>query len=103
MPPCRAYMIVPGSGPLVILTTYQSITDSELLEKLDSKGINKFIAFEVPLGLVKERYGRHYDVVVKNLYETDDLRVLDFDGPRAFRSFSFKEMGAPIYYEANAA
>jgi hypothetical protein len=28
------------------------------------------------------------------------LRVLDYDGHHVFYSFSLKEMGEPIYYEA---
>ena len=95
----KAYIIFPGSGPLVIVTSYDSITNFNLIRKINSKGINKFIAFELPMDLVKERYGEHFEVVLGDLDETDDLRVLDFDGPHAFRLFSFTEMGEPIYYE----
>ena len=31
--------------------------------------------------------------------ESDDLRVLDFNGDRAFRLFRFSELGPPIMYE----
>ena len=95
----KAYLLFPGSGPLVILTSHESITDSLLLRKLKSKGINKFIAFEISVDAAKEKYKGHFDVVLESLSETDDLRVLDFDGPRAFRLFSLKELGTPIYYE----
>ena len=93
----KAYILFPGSGPLVVLTSHEGIMDPVLLKKLKSKGINKFIAFEIPMEAAKAKYGGHFDVVLENLAETDDLRVLDFDGPRAFRLFSFKELGAPIY------
>jgi len=49
--------------------------------------------------VAKARYGGHFDVVLEDLHEADDLRVLDFDGPRAFGLFSLKELGSPIYYE----
>jgi len=38
-------------------------------------------------------------VVMGDLHETDDLRVLDYDGHKAFASFSFEEMGKPVYHE----
>jgi hypothetical protein len=47
----------------------------------------------------KKRYGRHFDVVRTDLKETDDLRILDYEGCRAFRMFSFKELGQPMMYE----
>jgi hypothetical protein len=92
-------MLFPGSGPLVILTSYKSATDPKFLEKLAHKGIQKFIAYEIPLDLAKERYGGHYNAVVTDLRETDDLRVLDYDGQRAFRLFRLSELGEPVMYE----
>ena len=45
----KAIMLISGSGPLVILTSYASADDPALLERLATKGINKFLAYEVPL------------------------------------------------------
>jgi hypothetical protein len=45
------------------------------------------------------RYGMHFDIVARSLAETDDLRVLDFDGSRAFRLFGFGEMSEPVAHE----
>jgi hypothetical protein len=70
------------------------------VKRLRSKGITKFIAHEVPVELAKARYGNHFDVVCQDLHETDDLRVLDYSGDRAYKSFSFKELGSPIYHES---
>jgi len=36
---------------------------------------------------------------MQDLHETDDLRVLDFNGERAFRLFRLKEFGAPVMFE----
>ncbi len=88
-----------GSGPLLILTSYDSLTDPRLIERLKAKRIEKFIACEVPENVVKERYGVHYDVIMGDLRQEDDLRVLDYDGHHVFYNFSFKEMGKPAYYE----
>ena len=49
---------------------------------------------------MKERYGKHYNVILGDLKQNDDLRVLDYDGHHVFYSFSLKEMGEPTYHEA---
>ena len=98
----NAYMIFSGSGPIVILTSHPEVTHSGLLEKLHAKGIEKFIAYELPLDVVKRRYGAHYDVVIRDLHETDDLRVLDYNGQRAFSMFHFDELGPQTVYESGA-
>ncbi len=95
----RTYFLFTAIGPLVILSSYDSVTNPELLKRLDSKGINKFIACEVPTELAKARYGTHFHIVCQDLYESDDLRVLDYNGHRAFHTFAFSELGAPVYYQ----
>lgn len=92
-------LVFTGSGPLVIGTSYGSLTDNHLLEKLRAKGIEKFIAYELPMDLAKERYAGHFDIAMHDLRESDDLRVLDFNGQRAFQLFHLKELGAPVMVE----
>jgi hypothetical protein len=48
---------------------------------------------------VKQKYGQHFNVVLGDLDQSDDLRVLDINGHSVFYSFSFKEMGVPVYHE----
>jgi hypothetical protein len=95
----KTFMLFTGSGPLVILTSHAAITAPGLLEKFAAKGIDKFIAHEIPLALARERYGGHFDVVIKDLHESDDLRVLDYNGERAFRLFRLSELGHPVLHE----
>jgi hypothetical protein len=95
----KIFMLMTGSGPLMILTSYASIQDPLILEKLAVKGIEKFVAYEAPYELAKLRYGGHFNVVANDLHESDDLRILDYNGERAFKLFSFKELGTPIVYE----
>lgn len=90
----KTFMLMAGSGPLMILTSHTSIEDPEILEKLAAKGLDKFLSYEIPIELAKERYGGHFSVVANDLQESDDLRVLDYNGERAFRLFSFEELGA---------
>ena len=95
----KAGIFFTGSGPIVVLTTFDSFNEPDFVEKLTAKGLNKFIAYEVSIDKVKEKYGNHYDVIMGDLRQTDDLRVLDYDGHHVFRSFSFDELGEPVYHE----
>ena len=95
----KAGIFFTGTGPILILTSYDSLSEPRLIEKLNAKGIKKFIAFEVDVDHVKKIYGGHFDVVIGDLYQTDDLRVLDYNGHNIFYSFSIKELGEPIYHE----
>ncbi len=95
----KTFLLLTGSSPLVILTSHESIENSTLLEKLLTKGIDKFIAFEVPFEMAKQRYGWHFNVVANDLHETDDLRILDYNGDRAFKLFSFSELGEAHIHE----
>lgn len=93
-------LLFTGSGPLVIATSHASLTDASLVAKLSAKGIEKFIAYELPQELAKSRYGGHFDVALRDLHESDDLRVLDFNGERAFRLFHLRELGTPVMFES---
>lgn len=95
----KAGIIFTGTGPILILTTFDSFENSSLLEKLGAKGISKFIASELPLDKVKAKYGNHFMVVMGDLKQTDDLRVLDYNGYNVFHNFRFSDMGKPVYHE----
>jgi hypothetical protein len=82
-----------------MLTSHESVIEGGLVNKFKAKGIDKFIAHEVPVALARERYGGHFDVVIKDLHESDDLRILDYNGERAFRLFRLAELGHPILHE----
>ena len=95
----KAGIIFTGTGPILILTTYESFEDPKLIAKLETKGINKFIASEIDLETAKAKYGNHYTVVLGDLSQTNDLRVLDYNGHNVFHNFSFSQMGKPVYHE----
>jgi hypothetical protein len=95
----KAGIFFTGTGPILILTSYGSLEDPNLVEKLALKGIKKYIAFGIQEDLVKEKYGKHFNVILGDLKQEDDLRVLDYDGHHVFYNFSIDEMGEPIYHE----
>ncbi len=95
----KAIMLLTAGGPLTILTSYDTVTEKRLLAKLESKGITKFVSYEIPLELAKARYGAHFNLVERDLHETDDLRVLDYNGNRVFALFRFEELRSPVVFD----
>ncbi len=95
----KAGIIFTGAGPILILTSYEAFDNPKLIAKLKAKGVQKFIATEVPIEKVEERYGHHFNVVMGDLHQTDDLRVLDYNGHNVLYNFAFADMSKPIYYE----
>ena len=96
----KAGVFFTGTGPILLLTTYESFNDGDFTEKLSAKGIKKFMAYEVPIDLVKDKYGQQFDAIMKDVKQTDDLRVLDFNGHKVFYNFSFEDFGEPYQHEA---
>ena len=92
----RAYTIFSGTGPILVLSTYPSLTDPGLVTKLQQKGLRRFIAYEVELEAVKGRYTTAFESIARDLAVGQDLRVLDFDGHQIMSNFSLEELGEPI-------
>ena len=95
----KAFLLFSGSGTMVVLSSVEDIENKQLLEKLAMKGIYKFIAYEIPLALAKERYGHHFDIAAHDMQGAKQLRVLDYNGERAMRLFKFDELGAEFRHE----
>lgn len=92
----RAYTIFSGTGPILVLSTYPTLTDRGLVTKLQQKGLRRFIAYEVELDAVKARYAAAFESIARDLVGGEDLRVLDFDGHQIMSNFSLEELGEPI-------
>jgi hypothetical protein len=95
----KAGILFTGSGPILILTTYEAFDDPKLIEKLMAKRIRKYIAYEVPEEVVQDKYGMHYKVILGDLKQSDDLRILDYDGHHIFKTFSLKDLQSPMFHE----
>ena len=94
----RAYLIFTGSGPILALSSYPKLTDERLVDKLRYKGIDKFIAYQVDLDAVEQRYSQSFDSVLEDLQGVEDIRVLDFNGHHIMANFSLDELGDPIKF-----
>ncbi|HRK96720.1 MAG TPA: hypothetical protein PK694_10405, partial [Rhodospirillales bacterium] len=95
----KVILLVTGGGPLAVLTSYQNAADPGFLAKLRSKGIEKFLAWEIPYDLARSRYGARFQSVAHDVKQTDDLRILDYNGNRAFGLFRFDELGPMSVHE----
>ena len=92
-------IIFTGSGPILIFTTYDSFTGDNFVEKLKTKGVNKFIAYEVPVERAKEKYRMHFPIIMNDLKQSDDLRVLDYNEHHIMNNFSFKKDGSACFLQ----
>jgi len=95
----KAGIVFTGTGPILILTTYESFEDPKLVVKMATRGIKKYIVSELPLETVKKKYGNHFDVIIGELKRTNDLRVLDYSGSNVFYNFKLSELEPPVYHE----
>jgi hypothetical protein len=95
----KAGIIFSGTGPILILMSYESFDNYSVVEKLATKGIKKYVAYELPVEKVKEKYTDRFTSIMRDLSISNDLRVLDYNGHDVFRSFSFRELGPPVYCE----
>lgn len=98
----RAFLLMTGGGPMIVLCARAELDDDVVLGKLKVKGVTKFIAYELPIEEVRGKYGGRFEAVLSDLHETDDLRVLDVDGHRVFELFRLDTLGAPFVYEPAA-
>jgi len=95
----RSFLILTGTGPLLVMTSDSCITGEALQEALRRKGIEKFIAYDVPVDRLQEYYGLPFEVIAADIERGQDLRVLDFDGPHIFDRVPFSKLGEGIHCE----
>jgi hypothetical protein len=95
----KGILVLSGSGPLLLLSSYPTIDDPLLLAKLRAKGLAKFLAWEVPIEHLNDLYGYIFRDIAEQLEARDDMRVLDFDGHRIFVNLSLRDLGEHILFE----
>jgi len=95
----KSYLLFTVTGPKVMLTSYDSVEHPELIKKLKSKGIVKFIAYEVSVESTEAKYGKYFNNVFSNLNESNYLKIIDCSSERSSEKFSFNELSSPTFYE----
>lgn len=93
----KCFLCFAVGGPILALTKSDSPRDPEFLKKATSWG--KFVAFDVPMDSVKAAYSAHFEHVLTEPKETDDLRVLDTDAGQIFTNIDFNLLGAPVVFQ----
>ena len=94
-----AYLVFTESGPILVLTGCPTVLDERVLAALRQRGVDKFIAYEVPVELVHRSYGLPFEVVAAELDDGPALRVLDFNGLHIFASLPISRLGTSVRYE----
>jgi hypothetical protein len=56
-------------------------------------------SLELSLDMVRKRYGGHFSVVEQG--SSENIRILDLDGRRAFHLFRFEEFGPPVFHDGS--
>jgi hypothetical protein len=96
----KSYMVLTASGAILVLTELDFEKHPDQLVKLAADGLDKFILYQVPVVAVKASYKAHYDHTLNDPKQAGEIKVLDDDGKEIFKNISFKDLSAPIYYEA---
>jgi hypothetical protein len=89
----KAAIIFSGTGPILIISTYENLLDENITTALKNKGMKKYILSEVSVEKCWALYGNHFALVAETMNPKGDMRVLDFDGSHIFINFSFEDMG----------
>ncbi len=95
----KAGVVVNGTGAILVLTACDSFEDPNVASCLREKGMDKYIAFEIPVDEVKVQYGQHYSVTLADRKQSDACRVVDVDGSRIFRNFQLDIFSQPISHD----
>lgn len=98
----KGILVLSASGPVLLLSSYPTIDDPGLIAQLRAKGMEKFLAWEVPLERCRELYGYTYRDDAADLEANTGLHVFDGEGHRIFLNFSLKGVGAGIVCEDGA-
>lgn len=84
---------------MLVLSSLARLDDDVLIGGLRTKGVAKFIAYELPIDEVERHYGGHYQATIQDPQQGDELRVLDVDGQRIFERVRLDRLGEPFIYE----
>jgi hypothetical protein len=94
-----AFLVFTEREPMIVMTRRAAVTDGRLVDALDQRGISKFIAYEVPLDRLRNRYGVPFEVIEADVIAGKELRVLDYKGSHVFESISLAELNGCIRHD----
>ena len=95
----KAYLVLSSAGAALILTQSDISSEPAVLAHSVGNGLNKYIAYEVPMERLKQNYSAHLGHIFNDPKETGQFLTLDDDERQVFRNISLKELGPSIIYE----
>jgi hypothetical protein len=97
----KAAVVFTGTGPILVVTTHDSLDHPDLVSRLIAKGIAKFIAHEVPYDEVRRWYGPTLERALSDAAQDDALRIVDVDGRHIFSHLSLRDFGPALLHESS--
>ncbi len=94
-----AFLVFAQTDPVLIMTSRTAVSDGRLLEGLTTKGIDKFIAYEVPLDGLRRKYGVSFEVIESDVKNGKDVAVLDSKGSHVFANVPFSDLGESFRHD----
>ena len=95
----KAFLLQTATGPVIALSRFESLNEQGLINALAKCGIKKFVAHELPLAAVQEAYCEHYQHLMTDPKESDELIILDGDGERVYNNIRLADLGKPVYFD----
>jgi hypothetical protein len=95
----KAYLVLSSAGAALIVTQNDISSEPALLAHSVGNGLNKYIAFEIPMEQVKHNYSAHLEHIFNDPKETGQFMTLDDDERQVFKNISLKALGSSIIYE----
>jgi hypothetical protein len=91
-----ALLVFTEKQPILVMASKMAITNGRLEEHLKNRGIETFIAHEVPLDALRQEYGMAFERVEGDIRNGEEMRVLDSKGSHVFARVRFADLGQRI-------
>lgn len=98
----KAFIVFTEAEPVLVMTSRAAASNGRLEDGLTAIGFRNFIAHEVPVDGLKERYGIPFEVIESEVREGRDLRVLDSKGSHVFENIRFADLGTCIRHDSRS-
>lgn len=98
-----AFLVFGEGEPALIMSSREAADDGRLISGLTTRGFNKFIAYEVPLPELRERYGVPFEVIEHDVRNGKEVRVLDYKGRHVLENVRFADLGSCIWHESTSS
>ena len=99
----KAFLILSEAEPALVMTGGSGLTHGSLVEGMRARGFEKFIAHEVPLERLRERYGLPLEVLEYDMRKGRSLRFLDSNGSHVFDNVRLTDLGTPIHHDCRSS